>query len=92
MHLFVWDERSFVFVAAAHYNEWYDLCMYVCSSEQLLREKIEAVGELASIKSVMEEEKAKASFNIKELEVSLSTLELENQVCLYGARDLASSL
>ena len=66
--------------------------MYVCSSEQLLREKIEAVGELASIKSVMEEEKAKASFNIKELEVSLSTLELENQVCLYGARDRASSL
>ena len=64
----------------------------VCSSEQLLREKIEAVGELASIKSVMEEEKAKASFNIKELEVSLSTLELENQVCLYGAQDLASSL
>ena len=54
--------------------------MYACSSEQLLREKIEAVGELASMKSVMEEEKAKASFNIKELEVSLSTLELENQV------------
>jgi hypothetical protein len=49
-------------------------------AEQLLKEKIEAVGELASIKSVAEEERAKANFNIKELEVSLSTLELENQV------------
>jgi hypothetical protein len=29
---------------------------------------------------MLEDDKAKASFNIKELEVSLSTLELENQV------------
>lgn len=66
------------------------VCMpyvYVCSSEQLLREKIEAVGELASMKSVVEEEKAKASFNIKELEVSLSTLELENQVCRAAVKN-----
>mmetsp|Transcript_27992 Transcript_27992/g.39814 ORF Transcript_27992/g.39814 Transcript_27992/m.39814 type:complete len:989 (+) Transcript_27992:106-3072(+) len=48
-------------------------------SEQLLREKIEAVGELTSLKAMLEDDKAKASFNIKELEVSLSTLELENQ-------------
>jgi kinesin family protein 5 len=47
--------------------------------EQLLREKIDAVGELESLRSQMEEEVAKSKFNFMEMEVSLSTLETENK-------------
>lgn len=48
-------------------------------AEQLLREKAEAVGELQSIKSNMEDEISKLKYNILEMEVSLSTLQTENQ-------------
>ena len=47
--------------------------------EQLLREKIDAVGELESLKAQMEEEVAKSKFNFMEMEVTLSTLETENK-------------
>jgi DNA anti-recombination protein RmuC len=47
-------------------------------SEITLREKIEAVGELESLKSTMEEEAGKAKFQVMELEVSLNTLQTEN--------------
>lgn len=48
-------------------------------SEQLLREKIEAVGELESLRGIMEEEINKSKFNLMELEVTLNTLETENK-------------
>ena len=47
-------------------------------SEAALREKIEAVGELESLRNTMEEEAGKAKFQAMELEVSLNTLQTEN--------------
>lgn len=47
--------------------------------EQLLREKIDAVGELESLRALMDEEVAKSKFNMMEMEVTLSTLETENK-------------
>jgi DNA anti-recombination protein RmuC len=47
-------------------------------SEAALKEKIDAVGELESLRATMEEEAGKAKFQAMELEVSLNTLQTEN--------------
>jgi kinesin family member 5 len=47
-------------------------------SEQALNEKIAAVGELEGLRATVEEEKAKASFQLMEIEVSMNTLQAEN--------------
>eukprot|EP01038_Epipyxis_sp_PR26KG_P007193 gene7193-9811_t len=48
-------------------------------SEQLLREKIEAVGQLESMKSQQDEDVNKNRFNMMEMEVTLQTLRQENE-------------
>eukprot|EP01032_Pedospumella_encystans_P014533 gene14533-16682_t len=48
-------------------------------SEAALNEKIEAVGALESLRSGVDEELGKAKFQIMELEVSLNTLQTENE-------------
>lgn len=48
-------------------------------AEQLVREKADAVGELESLKGTMNDELAKAQFNLQELEVTAETLRKENQ-------------
>lgn len=47
-------------------------------SDQLLREKIEAVGELESLRSSLDEDTSRVRYQMQELEVTLSTLTQEN--------------
>lgn len=46
--------------------------------ETTLREKMEAVGELESLRSATDEDIGKAKFQVMEMEVSLNTLQAEN--------------
>jgi kinesin family protein 5 len=48
-------------------------------AEQLLREKIEAVNELESVKTSLNDEIAKVRYEMTEMELSLSTLKTENK-------------
>lgn len=48
-------------------------------AEQLLREKVESVGEIESLRATRDDEIAKSKFQIMELEVTVNTLKGENK-------------
>jgi kinesin family protein 5 len=61
-------------------------------AEQLLKEKIEAVSELESLKSSFNDEVAKVNYQKSELELSLGTLKTENKQLKTEIAELSGDL